>query len=330
MLALAGTNAAAVFDLCVAESGAPCLVMELLEGMDLEQFLSELEERGERLPPDRLFEIFEPVVDTLEHAHAAGILHRDLKPANVFVLSPAKGGGVRLLDFGLAFMETAAPLTALGTVLGSPSYIAPEAWSGQTRTLDRRVDVYSLAVILFRVLTGELPFKADTLHDKFVQATTAKRPQLTALRPDLPQQLDLWTARALAIDPERRFPTARAMFSALLSALDYVPRARPTSHVPESLVAAWRAAAVAFRRVITGSTTPLPAPSSPAPNSEPSEINPTRPRQDSFFDMQPEPDDLDLEKMLAEAPSAMPPAHDQPADDVARKKRSPSKRRGSG
>ncbi|HMJ12045.1 MAG TPA: serine/threonine-protein kinase [Polyangiaceae bacterium] len=275
MLALAGTSAVAVLDLCQAPGGAPCLVMELLEGRDLEHELGALEARGDRLDMDRVFEIFDAIVETLERAHAAGILHRDLKPANIYLLSPDAGGGVRLLDFGLSRMKTAAPLTVLGTVLGSPSYIAPEVWGGKTDVLDQRVDVYSLAVILFRVLSGRLPFAAETLHDKFIQATSAQRPRLTTFRRDLPSQVDQWVEQALAIDPAERFATAQAAWSALLNALHFAPPARPRSAVPESIVNAWRSAAGAFRRIISGGPSPLPP--KPAPLRSPSNRPATRP-----------------------------------------------------
>ncbi|HEY6557637.1 MAG TPA: serine/threonine-protein kinase [Polyangiaceae bacterium] len=258
MLALAGTSAVAVLDLCQAPGGAPCLVMELLEGNDLEHELGRLEARGQRLEMDRVFEIFDAIVETLERAHAAGILHRDLKPANIYLLSPDAGGGVRLLDFGLSRMKSAAPLTVLGTVLGSPSYIAPEVWAGKTDVLDQRVDVYSLAVLLYRVLSGKMPFEGETLHEKFLQATTAPRPRLTTVRPDLPPAVDAWVEQALAIDPARRFPSAAALWNALLSALRYAPPARPRIAVPESVVSAWRAAAGAFRRILSGAGTPPP------------------------------------------------------------------------
>jgi serine/threonine-protein kinase len=271
MLALAGTSAVAVLDLCRAPGGAPCLVMELLDGMDLERQLGQLEDRGERLTLDRSYEIFDAIVETLERAHAAGILHRDLKPANIFLLSPAAGGGVRLLDFGLSRMKSATPLTVMGTILGSPSYIAPEVWGGQPDLLDQRVDVYSLAVILFRVLSGRMPFEGESLHDKFIQATTAERPSLSAVRPDLPPEIDAWVQHALAIDPGQRFSTVRALWNALLSALRYSPRGRARVPVADSIVSAWRAAAGAFRRVIAGVPTPVP------PRSELAKPEPKRP-----------------------------------------------------
>jgi eukaryotic-like serine/threonine-protein kinase len=289
MLALAGTSAVAVLDLCRAPGGAPCLVMELLEGMDLERQLGQLEDRNERLTMDRTFEIFDAIVETLERAHAAGILHRDLKPANIFLLAPEAGGGVRLLDFGLSRMKTATPLTVMGTILGSPSYIAPEVWGGKPDLLDQRVDVYSLAVILFRVLSGHMPFEGESLHDKFIQATTAERPRMSRFRPDLPPEIDAWVQHALAIDPDQRFSTVRALWNALLSSLRYSPRARARIPVKESIVSAWRAAAGAFRRVMAGVPTPVPPRSEPArrerarplvvpPAAVAAEARPTTPR----------------------------------------------------
>jgi serine/threonine-protein kinase len=270
MLALAGTSAVAVLDLCRAPGGAPCLVMELLEGHDLERELGNLESARQYLPVPRLYEIFEAIVETLERAHEAGILHRDLKPANIFLLSAEAGGGVRLLDFGLSRMKKAAPLTQLGTILGSPSYIAPEVWGGRTDVLDQRVDVYSLSVVLFRALAGRLPFEAASVHEKFQLATSAPRPNLTPFRPDLPEEVDVWVQKALAINPADRYSSVREAWSALLEALDYTPTHRQRPRVRESLVDAWRAARGAFRRALTGLPMPAPArpPTSPPPRAQ--------------------------------------------------------------
>lgn len=221
--ALRGTAAVEVLDIYRGEQGELCLVMELLTGMDLDEHLYRLEERRERLALPKVAEIFSPIVDTLEVAHAAGILHRDLKPANVFLL---EDGGTRLLDFGMARLRKAAPLTAAGTVMGSPSFMAPEAWRGQPGLVDQRADVYSLGVILFRVLAGELPFAGESLRDKFVGSTTGERPRLTTRRPDLPRAADEWVESALAIEREERFHNVRALWTAFLSALDIKPSFR--------------------------------------------------------------------------------------------------------
>jgi serine/threonine protein kinase len=143
LYALKGTAAVELLDVCRGLDGELCLVMELLVGTDLDDHLYGLEQRGERLELSRVAEIFDPIVSTLETAHDAGILHRDLKPANIFLL---ESGDVRLLDFGMARLKNAAPLTAAGTIMGSPSFMAPEAWRGLSDLVDQRADVYSPAI----------------------------------------------------------------------------------------------------------------------------------------------------------------------------------------
>jgi serine/threonine-protein kinase len=156
MAALAGTSAIRVYGLRTTFDGALYLVMELLHGADFDSYLAEVESVGQRLSVHRLFVLLDPIVDTLEAAHARGIVHRDLKPANIFVL---ESGGVRLLDFGLAKVLAASPLTNDGMIAGSPSYTAPEVWKGNPRVLDHRIDVYSLAAITYRALSGDVPLQ---------------------------------------------------------------------------------------------------------------------------------------------------------------------------
>jgi eukaryotic-like serine/threonine-protein kinase len=216
MSALAGTNAIRVHGLRTSRDGALYLVMELLAGTDFENFLAAVEERAQRLTLAQVFTLLDPIADTLEAAHDRGIVHRDLKPANIFVLSK---GGVRLLDFGLVKVLAATPLTSDGIVAGSPSYIAPEAWRGNPRLLDHRIDVYSLGAIVFRALAGRVPFEAESIIEKLQLATTGERPSLHALRPDLPREIDPWVQQALAIDPERRFHRVRGMWAALKDCL---------------------------------------------------------------------------------------------------------------
>ena len=223
--ALRGTAVVEVLDIFRGKDNELCLVMELLVGSDLDEHLYRLDERHERMPLPRIAELFDPIVQTLEVAHEAGILHRDLKPANVFLLD---AGGVRLLDFGMARLRKAAPLTAAGTVMGSPSFMAPEAWSGRSELVDQRADVYSLGVILFRMLAGDLPFAGASLQEKFLGATTSARPSLVAKRPDLPREADDWVGAALAIDREQRFRNVRALWNAFLATFDLEPTKRPS------------------------------------------------------------------------------------------------------
>jgi eukaryotic-like serine/threonine-protein kinase len=215
MVAMAGTCAVSVVDLCRLASGAPCLIMEWLEGRDLERQLTDWESEGQRASIPWLLETLRPLTDTLQRAHELGIVHRDIKPANIFLTSSA----VRLLDFGLSRMRSAAPLTAVGMVMGSPSYIPPETWRGNSALIDHRADLYSLAVIVFRALAWRLPFETPSLIEKLKLVTTGERPSVCALRPDLPPTVDVWMKRALAIEPEQRFQSARDFYDALTLAL---------------------------------------------------------------------------------------------------------------
>jgi len=303
LVALSGTCAVTAVDLCRLESGAPCLVMEWLEGCDLEQQLSAWEATGKRGSLELLVAVLGPLTQTLERAHGIGIVHRDVKPANIF-LTPAMAPGVRLLDFGLSRMKSAAPLTEVGMVMGSPSYIAPETWRGNSAAVDGRADLFALAVIVFRWLTGELPFDAPDLIGKMMAVTGAPRPSLKPLRADLPASVDAWMSRALAVEPLDRFQTGAELFRAFEAALrgERWPRATAdtsgvrsaagaansgtpsdTSERKSALAFAWGAAASLLKR-FTGTRrretpseappaelAPMPAPASPTTHAAPNE-----------------------------------------------------------
>lgn len=215
MARLRGTSAVYVHGLELAEDGMLYLVMEMLYGQDLEQYLQSAEKRGGRIKAARLLQLLRPIVDTLDKAHAKGIIHRDLKPSNVFVVDVEHGGGVRLLDFGLAKLLDASTLTADGVVAGTPSYIAPEAWRGDPKALDHRIDVYSLGVIVFRALAGQVPHRAKNMLEMCEWAQRGTRPSLRKLRPKLPAAIDPWVDKALAIDPADRFQDVRTLWNAL-------------------------------------------------------------------------------------------------------------------
>jgi len=275
MLALSGTCAVTAIDLFRLESGAPCLVMEWLEGLDLEQQLSIWEDAKQRGSFEQLLLVIEPIALTLERAHEIGILHRDIKPANIF-LTAGPTPSVRLLDFGLSRMRSAAPLTALGMVMGSPSYIAPETWRGNSALLDGRADLYALAVIVFRFLTGQVPFDVPDLIGKMTAVTSAPRPSVVAIRPELPPALDAWMSRALAVEPADRFQTGGDFSRSLAAAVrgEVWPAADAPAPAPVSsdesaperksaLASAWQAASSLLKRFTGPRDVPTTPPRAP-------------------------------------------------------------------
>jgi serine/threonine protein kinase len=137
--------------------------------------------------------------------------------------------------------------------MGSPSFMAPEAWRGLSDLVDQRADVYSLGVILFRVLAGDLPFGGDTLKEKFLTTTTSDRPSLRKRRPDLPREVDEWVALALALDRDERFGNVRALWSAFLRAVDVAPPRRG----PRPSI--WAAAKGAVKKLSSSSKPPSTA-----------------------------------------------------------------------
>jgi serine/threonine-protein kinase len=199
-----------------ADDGTLFLIMELLKGANFESYLDLMKQREQRLGLRELEPIIEPVVKTLETAHLAGILHRDLKPSNIFV---QVDGSVRLLDFGFAKFLRMRSVTLAGHIAGSPSYIAPECWKEETQALDQRIDVYGLSAVLFRALSGRPPFVGDGVIQIMRQCSTAPRPSLHALRPDLPPAVDEWVKAALAIERDERFVNVRASWNALHAAM---------------------------------------------------------------------------------------------------------------
>ena len=213
---LAGTAAVRVYHQVWAEDGTLYLIMELLKGANFESYLDVMKQRGTQLGLRELEPLFEPVVATLETAHTKGILHRDLKPSNIFV---QVDGSVRLLDFGFAKFLRMRSVTLAGHIAGSPSYIAPECWKETTEALDQRIDVYGLSAVLFCALAGRPPFVGAGVIQIMRQCSTAERPSLHALRPDLPAKVDDWVKAALAIERDERFVGVRASWNALKSTL---------------------------------------------------------------------------------------------------------------
>ncbi|RBY79009.1 protein kinase [Blastococcus sp. TF02A-26] len=200
--------------------------MQYVPGEDLASRL----QRAGAAPPAEAVRIVAAVAAALDHAHSRGLLHRDVKPANV-LLSPQPDGPERVLlaDFGIARgMEGSGQLTSTGQVVASFSYASPEQVSG--RQLDPRTDVYSLAAVLFELLTGRRLFDTDDPIALMWQVVNAPTPDLRSLRPDLPPRLAEVLARGLAKDPEQRYRSCGLFAAAVRDAL--APGPAPTRQQP--------------------------------------------------------------------------------------------------
>jgi eukaryotic-like serine/threonine-protein kinase len=219
MSSLQGTAAVRVLHQVTDPDGTRGLVMELLHGCDLLDWLEARENRGQKVTGAELRALGEPLVVTLEMAHSVGIVHRDIKPPNIWMIDDAHGGGVRLLDFGFAKLTRNVGITDADSVAGTPTFIAPEVFMHGASKADSRADVYSLAVLFFRVLSGKVPFEAKSIYELLKKVTTAPRPSLHALRPDLSKDVDDWVQIALAVDRDHRFERVRAMWNALQACL---------------------------------------------------------------------------------------------------------------
>ncbi len=159
--------------------------------------------------------IIEQIGQALDYAHSKGIVHRDLKPENILV-DPK--GNAFLTDFGIAkLLEEGPTLTKTGSIIGTPEYMSPEQCSGTG--VDARSDVYALGVLLYQLLSGRLPYTADTTMGLLYQHVNAPLPSLREVRPDLPPALEAVLSTVLAKSPDERFQNAEALVAALTSAL---------------------------------------------------------------------------------------------------------------
>ncbi|MBU53920.1 MAG: hypothetical protein CL920_34940 [Deltaproteobacteria bacterium] len=216
------------------------LVMERLEGCDLEQFLSQARSR---LPLPKIYEIFIQVCDAMYHAHEHGVIHRDLKPENIFLIGgPDHISEIKLLDFGIAKIkeDEAKRLTQTGMTLGTPRYLSPEQAMGTQ--IDHRTDIYSISVILFEALTGKDLFEADSPYQYLMRHVYAPPPDLWDIKPedDFPVQLNKLIQAGLAKKPSDR-PNSMKLYRDLLQKMldgqelqleQYLPE--PTSKVPQT------------------------------------------------------------------------------------------------
>lgn len=200
-------NCVRVLDFGSTEDERSYLVMELLDGQELATLV------GAPLPPDRAIGILEQVLHGLAHAHAHGLVHRDVKPENVFLTKSVSGEVVKLLDFGIAKILDAqgvAPLTRAGAVFGTPSYMSPEQCAG--KNVDQRTDLYSAGVVMYELLTGDLPFGGDDPTEILRGHIMRSPPPMPS---SIPKPLRDVVMRMMEKKLEDRFPTANATIAAL-------------------------------------------------------------------------------------------------------------------
>jgi CHASE2 domain-containing sensor protein/tRNA A-37 threonylcarbamoyl transferase component Bud32 len=181
------------------------MAMEFLEGEDLEKFVS----KKNLLPLRKVIHVVASVAEALDFAHNADVIHRDIKPANIRLL---KSGGVKVTDFGIA-RAISSSRTRTGVILGTPNYMSPEQIMGQK--IDPRSDIFSLGVLLYQLLTGELPFQGDNLSSLLYQITQVKHPPLRTFNPKIPVACEQIMDKALAKNPNDRFRTAGQMAKVL-------------------------------------------------------------------------------------------------------------------
>ena len=194
--------------------GTPYIAMELLEGESLGQRL----ERVPVLPPAETAWIVEQVCRALTRAHALGIVHRDLKPDNIFLVRDDDREIAKVLDFGIAKRTESVGLqTRTGAVLGTPHYMSPEQAQGN-KALDFRSDFWSMAIIVFRCVTGQLPFESSGFGDLLMRILVAPLPVPSRVA-SVPPGFDAWWERAASRDPAGRFQSAKELATSLASAL---------------------------------------------------------------------------------------------------------------
>ncbi len=259
-------NVVQILDYGIFEN-TPYIAMEYLEG---EPLSARIKRRG-RLDPHETFRIIKDVGRALTKAHAAGVVHRDLKPENIFLVIDDDREIAKVLDFGVA--KSADQLdsnTQTGALLGTPYYMSPEQAQG-TKSVDHRADLWSLAVVVFRCITGDLPFKSTALGDLLIKIVTHPLPVPSQVAAGIPEGFDAWWVRAAQRDPDHRYQSAKDLVQALSMALNVsMPSTLGTTPLPGGPVGAEvRGAQQRIAQTMIAQPNELPPPQPPYPHPHP-------------------------------------------------------------
>lgn len=192
----------------VGESGdIAYIAMEFLEGRELQDIIN-----AQRLPLGEVLNIVIQVAAGLVYAHQLGVVHRDIKPSNIMVLKDYR---VKITDFGVASMASSLLHTQTGKILGSPLYMSPE--QVLNHSIDSRSDIFSLGIVLYQMLTGQLPFSGDNANSVMYQIVNSVPQKTSSLNPDIPDRLDLIVSKCLEKNPDDRYQHANELADDLRS-----------------------------------------------------------------------------------------------------------------
>ena len=254
-----------VFDDDEDVDGTAFLVMELLEGRTVEtEFLA----AGRRLHITRVVQIVDSLLDVLDAAHAVGVVHRDIKPDNLF-LTP---GALKVLDFGIARLADSTSTTKSGQMMGTPEFVAPEQAAGRIRDIDSRTDIFSVAAMMFTLLSGQFVQKAKGALEYMVFAATKPARLTFSVLPNIEPEIAHVIDTALAFEKEKRWASAKEMQRALRSASAALePTMAAGAQLPAALREEYERRQAAKRAVEAPTEAPPPpaAPPTAAPPTTP-------------------------------------------------------------
>lgn len=194
-----------------SEDGQYYIVMEYVEGKTLKQLLK----RRGSLTITEVIDIMSQVTDGMAHAHDSYIIHRDIKPQNIMILD---NGMIKITDFGIAMALNSTQLTQTNSVMGSVHYLPPEQAAGKGSTI--RSDIYSMGILMYELLTGQVPYKGDNAVEIALKHLKEPLPSIRKILPEIPQSIENIILKATAKNPQNRYKDAREMHQDIITALD--------------------------------------------------------------------------------------------------------------